>query len=128
MEPLHQWGLKSLPLAVAWFERAKPCTALTIEDAYSDLRRRILEESEEAFESRELTAMYEFVRGMPKKVLERRDELALVAVYDDKIAMVEEEKKRIQEDVESRKRKITQLEEENKRLRGIVETVRNALD
>ena len=91
-------------------------------------RRQVLDESKEVFQSRILTALYEFVRGVPKKVLERRDELALVAAYDDKIAMVEEEKKRIQEDVESRKRKITQLEEENKRLSGVVESVRNALD
>jgi len=146
MTPLLQWELKCLPLAVGWFERATICTMLSIHNSNPDLSRRILEESKEVFQSRILTALYEFVRGVPKKVLERRDELALVAVYDDKIAMVEEEKKRmvavyddkiamveeekkrIQEYVESRKRKITQLEEENKRLRGIVETVRNALD
>eukprot|EP00985_Skeletonema_marinoi_P022406 scaffold14302_cov141-Skeletonema_marinoi.AAC.3 len=128
MTPLLQWELKCLPLAVGWFERATICTTLSIHNSNPDSSRRILEESKEVFQSRILTALYEFVRGVPKKVLERRDELALVAVYDDKIAMVEEEKKRIQEDVESRKRKITQLEEENKRLRGIVETVRNALD
>jgi len=128
MTPLLQWELKCLPLAVGWFERATICTTLSIHNSNPDLSRRILEESKEVFQNRILTALYEFVRGVPKKVLERRDELALVAVYDDKIAMVEEEKKRIQEDVESRKRKITQLEEENKRLRGIVETVRNALD
>ena len=56
--------------------------------------------------------MYEFVRGMTEKVLERRDELALVAACDHKIAMVEEE----------RDRKITQLEDENKRLRGILKS------
>ena len=39
--------------------------ALTIYDHDSDLRRRVLKESDEAFESRELTALYEFVRGMP---------------------------------------------------------------
>ncbi|KAK1732316.1 leucine-rich repeat protein [Skeletonema marinoi] len=130
MTPLLQWGLKCLPLAVGWFERSKPCTILSINEGDPNLsrRRQVLDESKEVFQSRILTALYEFVRGVPKKVLERRDELALVAAYDDKIAMVEEEKKRIQEDVESRKRKITQLEEENKRLRGVVESVRNALD
>jgi len=55
---------------------------------------------------------------MTEKVLERRDELALVAACDHKIAMVEEE----------RDRKITQLEDENKRLRGILKSMRNALD
>eukprot|EP00984_Skeletonema_dohrnii_P029364 scaffold19900_cov119-Skeletonema_dohrnii-CCMP3373.AAC.1 len=121
MTPLLQWELKCLPLAVGWFERAAICTTLSIHNSNPDSCRLILEESKEVFQSRILTALYEFVRGVPKKVLERRDELALVAVYDDKIAM-------IQEDVESRKRKITQLEEENKRLRGVVESVRNVLD
>eukprot|EP00577_Skeletonema_sp_RCC1716_P016094 CAMPEP_0113431064 /NCGR_PEP_ID=MMETSP0013_2-20120614/33370_1 /TAXON_ID=2843 ORGANISM="Skeletonema costatum, Strain 1716" /NCGR_SAMPLE_ID=MMETSP0013_2 /ASSEMBLY_ACC=CAM_ASM_000158 /LENGTH=537 /DNA_ID=CAMNT_0000320001 /DNA_START=16 /DNA_END=1631 /DNA_ORIENTATION=+ /assembly_acc=CAM_ASM_000158 len=121
MTPLLQWELKCLPLAVGWFERATICTTLSIHNSNPD---RI----EGSIPEQDIDSTDEFVRGVPKKVLERRDELALVAVYDDKIAMVEEEKKRIQEDVESRKRKITQLEEENKRLRGIVETVRNALD
>ncbi|KAK1733230.1 leucine-rich repeat protein [Skeletonema marinoi] len=128
MEPLHQWGLKSLPLAVAWFERAKPCTALTIEDAYSDLRRRILDESDEAFESRELTAMYEFVRGMPMEVMKSRSGLAVAVAYDEKIARIEEENKIA---LEQRDRKNLELEEEiarlqieNKRLSGIVEAVR----
>ncbi|KAK1733713.1 leucine-rich repeat protein [Skeletonema marinoi] len=90
----------------------------------------------EVFQSRVLTSVYEFVRGMPKIVLERRDELALAAAYDEKIAMVGDEsnrilrilKKRLREDVEERDRKITKLEEENKRLRGIVDSVRNSLE
>jgi len=53
--------------------------------------------------------------------LERRDELALVAAYDDKIAMAAMVK-------EESDRKISQLEEENKRLRGIMKSMRNALD
>ena len=118
MTPLLQWELKCLPLAVGWFEKAQPCTALSIDELGPDYEGQVLEESEEAFQSRVLTALYEFVRGMPKKVLERRDELALVAAYDEKIAMVEEESDR----------KITQLEDENKRLRGIMKSMRNALD
>jgi hypothetical protein len=121
MTPLLQWELKFLPLAVGWFERAKPCTTLLIDDIDPDYERQVLEESEEAFQSRILTALYEFVRGMPKKVLERRDELALVAAYDDKIAMAAMVK-------EESDRKISQLEEENKRLRGIMKSMRNALD
>jgi len=58
---------------------------------------------------------------MTEKVLERRDELALVAACDDKIA-------RLREDAEERDRKITQLEEENERLRGIVELARKVLE
>ena len=87
--------------------------------------RRILEESDEEYESRVLTALYEyeFVRGVPKKVVERRDQLILVATFDDNDKI-----ERLREDVEQRDRKITQLEEENKRLLGIVKSVRRALD
>ena len=62
MAPLLHWGLKCLPLAVAWFERAMPCTSLTVDGEDLQSRWRVLEESCEAFESRELTALYEFVR------------------------------------------------------------------
>ena len=116
MEPLLHWGLKFLPLAVAWFERAKPCTTLTIYDEDSDLRRLVLDESDEAFESRELTAMYEFVRGMPLEVMKSRHGLAVAAAYDEKIARIEEENKIA---LEQRDRKIEQLEEEITRLRGL---------
>eukprot|EP00984_Skeletonema_dohrnii_P024429 scaffold13537_cov77-Skeletonema_dohrnii-CCMP3373.AAC.1 len=116
MTPLLHWGLKCLPLAVAWFERSKPCTTLTIYDEDPDLRRRILEESDKAFESRELTAMYEFVRGMPMEVMKSRGGLALAATYDKKIARIEEENKIA---LEQRDRKIEQLEEEIMRLRGL---------
>jgi len=122
MTSLHQWGLKYLPLAVAWFERAKPCTALTIYDHDPDLRRLILEESCEAFESRELTAMYEFVRGMPMEVMKNRHGLAVAAAYDETITRIEEENKIALEQrdrkIEERDRRIEQLEEEIMRLRG----------
>ncbi|KAK1743015.1 leucine-rich repeat protein [Skeletonema marinoi] len=136
MAPLLHWGLKFLPLAVAWFERAKPCTALTIYDEdpdlrSPDLRRRVLDESDEAFESRALSAVYEFVRGMPMEVMKSRNELALAAAYDEKIARIEEESKLA---LEQRDRKNLQLEEEiarlkgeNERLSGIVEVVRKSL-
>jgi len=53
--------------------------------------------------------------------LERRVELALVAAYDDKNAM-------LKEDVKKRDRTISQLNGENKRLKGIVESVRNTVN
>ena len=124
MTPLLRWGLKFLPLAVGWFERAHPCTTLSIVEAWAEVEVS----SEDVFQSRILTSIFEFVRGMPKKVLERRDELALVAAYDEKIAMAEEESERLNEDLEERDRKFTQLEEENKRLRGMVESAKNALN
>eukprot|EP00984_Skeletonema_dohrnii_P029684 scaffold20524_cov85-Skeletonema_dohrnii-CCMP3373.AAC.4 len=124
MAPFLHWGLKFLPLAVAWVDRAKPCTALTIDgykpctaltiDGY-DPDLRILDESDEAFESRELTAMYEFVRGMPMEVMKSRHGLAMAAAYDKKIARIEEENKIA---LEQRDRKIEQLEEEIRKLRG----------
>eukprot|EP00984_Skeletonema_dohrnii_P017954 scaffold8280_cov123-Skeletonema_dohrnii-CCMP3373.AAC.4 len=135
MAPLLQWDLKFLPLAVSWFEGAKSCISLSFFDAGAlDHRRLIVEESEEVFQSRILTALYEFVRGVPKKVLERRNELALVATYDDKIAMMVEnenkrirnEKRRLRDYLEQRDGKITRLEEENKRLRGVVESLRKS--
>eukprot|EP00984_Skeletonema_dohrnii_P019209 scaffold9129_cov78-Skeletonema_dohrnii-CCMP3373.AAC.2 len=124
MGPLLHWGLKFLPLAVAWFERAKPCTTLTIYDEDPDLRRLVLDESDEAFESRELTAMFEFVRGMPMEVMKRRKEL-IVAAYDDndEIARIDERYREALEQrdrkIEERDRKIEQLEEEIMRLRGL---------
>jgi len=122
-----QWGLKFLPLAAAWFERSKPCTTLTIEEANSASRRRVLEESCEGFESRELTAMYEFVRGMPMEVMKSRSGLAVAVAYDEKIARIEEENKialehrdeRYREALEQRDRKIEQLEKEIMMLRGL---------
>eukprot|EP00577_Skeletonema_sp_RCC1716_P010900 CAMPEP_0113418600 /NCGR_PEP_ID=MMETSP0013_2-20120614/26299_1 /TAXON_ID=2843 ORGANISM="Skeletonema costatum, Strain 1716" /NCGR_SAMPLE_ID=MMETSP0013_2 /ASSEMBLY_ACC=CAM_ASM_000158 /LENGTH=516 /DNA_ID=CAMNT_0000305859 /DNA_START=184 /DNA_END=1731 /DNA_ORIENTATION=+ /assembly_acc=CAM_ASM_000158 len=81
MEPLLYWGLKFLPLAVAWFEISKVCTKLTIYDEDLDSRRLVLEESDGTFQSRELTAMYEFIRGMPTEAMKRRKEL-IVAAHD----------------------------------------------
>ena len=50
---------------------------------------------------------------MPKKVLERREKLILVAA--------EQENKRLHEDLEQRNRDISQLEKENRSLREILE-------
>jgi len=125
MLPFFQWKLKFLPLAVAWFERAAPCTTLTIYDYDPDLSRLVLEESDEAFQSRKLTALYQFVREMSLEVLERREELIVVA-YDEKIARIEA---RFREELERRDRQIKQLEDENERLTALqVEWYRVARD
>jgi len=115
MEPLLHWGLKFLPLAVAWFERSKACTTLKIYDE-NYYRRLVLEESDETFQSRALTAMYEFVRGMPMEAMKRRKEL-IVAAHDgnDEIARIDE---RFRQVLEQRDGKIKQLEEEIARLKG----------
>ena len=52
MTPLLQWKLKLLPFLVAWFERAQSC-------------RTYLEESITSFERRELSALYQFIHGLP---------------------------------------------------------------
>eukprot|EP00984_Skeletonema_dohrnii_P024062 scaffold13178_cov84-Skeletonema_dohrnii-CCMP3373.AAC.4 len=126
MKPFLRWDLKFLHLAVAWFERAKPCPTLTIQtnsfnrrNSRRRLARRVLEESDEVYQSRVLTAMYEFVRELPMNVLESREALILEA-WIDQITMAAEEIKRLREDVEQRDGKIARLEEENKRLGKII--------
>ena len=112
MEPFlnGDLNLKCLPLVIAWYERANPCLTLSVRN------RRVLEESAEVFQSRVLTALYQFVRGEPGKVLERRQELTLVTAYDKKIAMVEQENVRLLDDVEERDIKIAQLEQTSAQL------------
>eukprot|EP00985_Skeletonema_marinoi_P010702 scaffold5026_cov215-Skeletonema_marinoi.AAC.1 len=56
MEPFFQWKLKFLPVMVAWFERAQG------------------NESEQSIESRKLSSMYDFVRGMPMLVCHQGQE------------------------------------------------------
>ena len=69
MQPFLQWewGLKFLPVALAWFEQAKTCTTLNVQLPVEEMR--VVEESDEVFESRVLSAMYEFVRGKPMQVM-----------------------------------------------------------
>jgi hypothetical protein len=58
MEPFFQWKLKFLPLVVTWFERASSLP--------EGLRRML-----NALESRKLSVIFKFVRGMPMLVLDR---------------------------------------------------------
>ena len=52
MTPFMQWKLKLLPFVVAWFERARSCRV------YSG-------ESITSFKRRELSALYQFINGLP---------------------------------------------------------------
>ena len=52
MTPLLQWRLKLLPHVLAWFERARSC-------------RAYLKESIKTFKRRKLSAVYQFIRGLP---------------------------------------------------------------
>ena len=58
------WELKLLPEVINWFERAKPCTALSIGE------NPILGESDEVFESRILTAIYESLLASTTTILQ----------------------------------------------------------
>jgi Leucine-rich repeat (LRR) protein len=62
MEPFLQWKLKCLPVIVDWFERAKPF--LDQDEIEQTL------EIEQSFESRKLSSVYNFVRGMPMLVID----------------------------------------------------------
>ena len=55
--PLFEFNLKCLPFVVAWLEKAK---------SYLDN----VNESTESFQSRQLSAVYKFVRGMPQLVVD----------------------------------------------------------
>ena len=52
MTPFLEWKLKLLPFVLAWFERARSC-------------RTYLEESIASFQRRELSALYQFIHGLP---------------------------------------------------------------
>ncbi len=90
-------------------------------DLEAVVEMRVLEESDEAFESRVLSAMYEFVRGMSMQVMGSRNVLELAAAYDEKIKMIEEENaaQLAQRDSENAqlRAEIDGLESENKRIR-----------
>ena len=128
MQRFLQWGLKFLPLALTWFEQAKTCTTLNVQlPDPSDLEggalveSRVLEESDKVFESRVLSAMYEFIRGASiNELMGSRNGLELSAACDEKIAKIDGMNARLQEE-------IVRLEDENKRLREIVESVRKSV-
>jgi len=56
MEPFFEWKLKVLPIVVSWFGRV-----WNLADEHS----WISDESAEEIQSRQLSTMYNFVRGMP---------------------------------------------------------------
>ena len=87
---------------------------------------RVLEESREAFESRALTAMYEFIRGMPMEVMKSRQGLAVATAYDEKIARIEEENKIASEQRDERYREA--LEQRDERYDALEEALEEALE
>jgi hypothetical protein len=53
VEPFFEWNLKALPLVLSWFERARGMSV----------------KSEEDIQKRQLSTMYNFVRGMPDETI-----------------------------------------------------------
>jgi hypothetical protein len=61
VEPLCQWKLKLLPLLMSWFERV----SALVDD------HKVFEESAGGeIQSRELSTLYTFIRGMPLVTIE----------------------------------------------------------
>jgi hypothetical protein len=58
VEPSFEWNLKALPLLVSWFERV-----ITL--VHVDEHKWISDESLEAIQSRKLSTVYKFIRGLP---------------------------------------------------------------
>ena len=58
MEPFFTLNMKFLPLIISWFERVEFIEVDLIEED-------LIEESERSCQSRKLSALYKFVRGMP---------------------------------------------------------------
>ncbi|KAL7459132.1 hypothetical protein ACHAWC_010847 [Mediolabrus comicus] len=86
VEPFFEWKLKLLPLVISWFERVR-----TLVDENSWMS----DGSVQNFQSRKLSAMYNFVRGMPL--------LAIDGYCSRNVAVL----------APSRKRKIEQLVDES---------------
>jgi hypothetical protein len=80
VEPLCQLNLKLLPLVMSWFERA-----VTLTDD-----RKIYQESAGAIQSRKLSTLFKFIRGMPLLAIDGSSNIAAMPAH-------------------SRKRKINQL-------------------
>jgi hypothetical protein len=79
MEPFYQWKLKFLPMIADWFQRASPCQGY-------------FEESAETFQSRELSAMYRFIRGVPLLVAD--------GYWSQKLKQVRVKKRKLEEEEE----------------------------
>ena len=80
MTPLFRWKLMFVPLVVGWFDRARPCweemrSAVNAESVLQSSEMSALHEffvelgKPQAFQSRQLSAVYKFVRGMPMLVV-----------------------------------------------------------
>jgi Ran GTPase-activating protein (RanGAP) involved in mRNA processing and transport len=58
IEPFFEWKLKLLPFVISWFDRVR--TLVDVDD-----HKWISDESAEEIQSRQLSTMHNFIRGMP---------------------------------------------------------------
>ncbi len=72
IEPFFEWKLKLLPILVSWFDRVRTLADVDdhswiLDETSEDQCRHnwISDETSQAFQSRQLSSMYNFVRGMP---------------------------------------------------------------
>eukprot|EP00984_Skeletonema_dohrnii_P034230 scaffold33508_cov96-Skeletonema_dohrnii-CCMP3373.AAC.6 len=92
MEPLFQWKLKLLPVVVDWFESAR--SRVLANDLGESIQR-------DSLPSRELSALYKFVRGMPAfAVTSYCQQLVMSAQakrrrIDDELRRLEDERRRL---------------------------------
>ena len=77
IKPFFQWKLKFLPMMVAWFKTAEAC-------------RSYFDESAEAFQSRSLSVVYKFIRGMPL--------LAADGFWSQQLKQIRKKKRRLEEE------------------------------
>jgi Ran GTPase-activating protein (RanGAP) involved in mRNA processing and transport len=83
VEPLFRWKLMFLPLVVAWFHNARPIweeirlhvhpAQILLESEMSLLHEFFMEDLD-AFQSRELSAVYKFVRDMPMLAIGKEED------------------------------------------------------
>jgi hypothetical protein len=95
MEPFFHWKLKFLPMIVDWFKKATPC-------------RSHFEESYEAFQRRELSAVYKFIRGVPLLVVD--------GYWSQQLKQVRVMKRRIEEEAKQILAKKRKVEEEERQV------------
>jgi hypothetical protein len=80
MKPFFEWKLKFLPLVMSWFEGARSC-----------MRANDLGESLQSVQSRQLSAVYKFVREMP--------DLVMISYWQQLIVNIQAQKRRLDDEM-----------------------------
>ncbi len=101
MEPFFKSKMKFLPAIMSWFERVEPIEEELIED-------ELIEESERSCQSRKLSALYKFVRGMP--------DLTTIGYWEGRVIEIEAKKCRIADERRRLQDEMRRLDDEERRL------------